>query len=111
MEIPSQTKIRDKQITCPRCSFYIKIPIIQNYDLGITEPITEQSQLSKIIISQNKEYDNLVNNISSLHQRGENLYRRCQKYHKILDEWAMFHGDNQLLEILKQINRGEFDKE
>ena len=110
MEIPSQTSIREKELSCPRCKTIIRIPIFENRYEGIIEPITETSQLSKIIVNQKKEYDKLADQIISIHQRGENLYKRCQKYDKILSEWAMFHADRQLLEVLKKINRGEFDK-
>ena len=108
---PSQTQIREKEVTCPRCSLYIRLPIFDNQHLGISEPITEETNLSKLIESQNREYDVIVDAIESNFKRANNLYRRCQKYEKILSEWAMAHADKQLLEVLEKVGKGKFDQD
>ncbi|NIU00400.1 MAG: hypothetical protein GWN01_05510 [Nitrosopumilaceae archaeon] len=105
----SNTNFREKGLQCPHCKFNISIYIIKNQYLGIEEPITGESELSKIIKAQNLEYDVIVDAFYSAVRRGDNLYNRWKKLQEILKESAMFHGDKQLLEVLKKVELGEFD--
>lgn len=108
---PSLTSIREKSLDCPHCKLVIKIPIIENRYESVYEPITESSELSKIIQSQNKEYDNILDAFFDEHKRAQNLYNRCRKYDKVLNEWGMFHDDENLLQLSLKIGKGEFDKD
>lgn len=109
-KLPSETQIRFKETVCPRCTFYIKTPVYDNQHLGISEPITERSNLSKIIESQNTEYSHIADALASNITRAKVLYNRCEKYKKILGDWAMLHDDRQLLDFLEKVDGGEFDR-
>jgi hypothetical protein len=107
---PLSTNITEKTLSCPQCRFDIRIPIITNYNLGFEEVITKPSALSDIVFAQREELIELRGVLESENKRANNLYNRCRKYSKVLIEWGMFHGDENLLQLENKLQRGEFDR-